>query len=64
MIIEAPVDGGPPRRMVGPLARLSETPARIRHILPETGAETEAILGEVGVPPERVAALRQQGVLL
>jgi crotonobetainyl-CoA:carnitine CoA-transferase CaiB-like acyl-CoA transferase len=50
--------------MVGPLVRPSESPPRIRHVWPETGAETEGILAEVGVSGAEIATLRSRGVLI
>jgi formyl-CoA transferase len=46
--------------MSAPVPRFSETPARIAHTGPELGADTEAILREIGVEPD--ASLAAEGV--
>ena len=41
-----------------------DTPGEIRHTGREKGADTDAILcGELGMTPERVAELRERGVV-
>lgn len=51
-------------RVVGPVARLSETPASIRSPAASLGEHTEAVLRDVlGMTPEAVAALRTAGVI-
>jgi crotonobetainyl-CoA:carnitine CoA-transferase CaiB-like acyl-CoA transferase len=44
-------------------ATFSATPGRIRASAPRVGEHTEAVLGEVGVEPAEVAALRHRGVV-
>ncbi|MFD5425093.1 CaiB/BaiF CoA transferase family protein [Streptomyces sp. NPDC127084] len=50
-------------RMQNVLFRLSATPGRIRWAGRPHGADTDAVLGELGLTPERIAALRRQGAL-
>ncbi|MCX7859390.1 MAG: CoA transferase [Chloroflexus sp.] len=50
-------------RMVGPAPKLSATPATIRAAPPTLGADTEAILREVGYTPEQISTLRAAGVV-
>lgn len=51
-------------RMVGPPARLSETPAEVRSAPPRLGEHTDAVLGEMlGLDADAIAALRDQGAI-
>jgi len=50
-------------RVVGVPVQLSETPGRVAGVAPEVGEHTEAVLGELGYTPERIAALRERGVI-
>jgi crotonobetainyl-CoA:carnitine CoA-transferase CaiB-like acyl-CoA transferase len=43
--------------------RLSETPGEVRWPGPRLGRDTEAVLGEYGVDPGQLAALREEGVV-
>ena len=43
--------------------RTSETPGSIRFTGRDHGADTDAVLGEIGLDPERLAALREAGVI-
>jgi len=52
-----------PVRMQNVLYRMSETPGEIRHTGRPLGADTDEILGELGVLPERIAELRERGVV-
>jgi formyl-CoA transferase len=50
--------------MQGAIAKLSATPAAIRHPGPELGAHNDEILGrELGLTPARLEELRAQGVV-
>ncbi|KAB8161314.1 CoA transferase [Streptomyces sp. 3MP-14] len=50
-------------RMQNVLFRLSETPGAIRWAGRPHGADTEAVLGELGVPAEEIGRLRKEGTL-
>jgi len=51
-------------KIVGPVAKLSETPATIRSTSPSLGEHTEEVLRDfLGLPPEAIATLREQGVI-
>nr|WP_042181658.1 CoA transferase [Kibdelosporangium sp. MJ126-NF4]CEL13460.1 L-carnitine dehydratase/bile acid-inducible protein F [Kibdelosporangium sp. MJ126-NF4]CTQ99148.1 L-carnitine dehydratase/bile acid-inducible protein F (EC 2.8.3.16) [Kibdelosporangium sp. MJ126-NF4] len=52
-----------PTRMQSPFFRLSDNDGVIRFTGRPHGADTEAVLGELGFPPERVAELRAQGAI-
>jgi crotonobetainyl-CoA:carnitine CoA-transferase CaiB-like acyl-CoA transferase len=50
-------------RMQNVVPRLSETPGAIRWAGPALGEHTDAVLAELGLAPERIAALRDAGVI-
>jgi crotonobetainyl-CoA:carnitine CoA-transferase CaiB-like acyl-CoA transferase len=50
-------------RMQNVLFRLSATPGAIRWAGRPHGADTEAVLTELGLTPEELAALRAEGAL-
>jgi crotonobetainyl-CoA:carnitine CoA-transferase CaiB-like acyl-CoA transferase len=52
-----------PVAMQNVLYRMSETPGEIRHTGRGLGADTDEILGALGVSSERIAALRERGVV-
>ena len=56
-----PVTG--PQRVVGPVARLSATPTRVRKPSPTLGADTDAVLAEAGLTAHEIAELRAEGVI-
>jgi crotonobetainyl-CoA:carnitine CoA-transferase CaiB-like acyl-CoA transferase len=50
-------------RTVGPQPQLSETPPGIRHLGRRLGADTEAVLLELGYDAAAIADLRREGVV-
>ncbi len=50
-------------QLLGPVAKLSATPARVASAPPTLGADSEAILGELGYDAEAIADLRRNGVI-
>jgi crotonobetainyl-CoA:carnitine CoA-transferase CaiB-like acyl-CoA transferase len=52
-----------PVRMPNLLFRMSQTPGGIRHTGRAHGADTEAVLGELGLDGDRIAALRDAGAI-
>ena len=52
-----------PIRMPNVISRLSETPGAIRHAGRAHGADTEAVLAELGVGPDELARLRAEGAV-
>ncbi|HYD05846.1 MAG TPA: CoA transferase, partial [Reyranella sp.] len=50
--------------MVEPPMRMSRTPPEIRLMAPRMGADSRAVLSEVGVPDTEIAALKQAGALI
>lgn len=49
--------------LLAPVHRLSRTPARITHLLDGPGADTDAILAELGYAPADIADLRRLNVV-
>ena len=47
----------------GIVPKLSDTPGQVRHAAPRLGQHTDSVLAQAGVTPERIAALRQRGVI-
>ena len=62
MVLEVEHPGHGAVRMTGFPVKLSETPCRVRRPAPELGADTEAVLGELGLG-DRIAELRQRAVI-
>ncbi|MBB3664761.1 MULTISPECIES: CaiB/BaiF CoA transferase family protein [Prauserella salsuginis group] len=62
-IATLPDDELGPVRMQNVLFRMSETPGAINWTGPPVGAHTEEVLGEYGVTPQRLARLREQGIV-
>lgn len=53
-----------PIKLLGPVAKLSETPLTVRSAPPTLGNETDAILhGELGYSLEEIATLREKNVI-
>ena len=63
MLTEVALEDGTPVMVPGFVPKLSLTPGGHRRNAPALGQDTEAILREVGVTPEQIAALRQRGVV-
>jgi crotonobetainyl-CoA:carnitine CoA-transferase CaiB-like acyl-CoA transferase len=63
MVLEADHPGHGPVRMTGFPVKLSATPARLRRPAPELGEHTDQVLIEAGYDPDRIAALREAGVI-
>lgn len=62
MIVEVAHSTAGPVRMVGTPIHCSDAPFRVRHAPPRLGEHSEQILAELGYEPERIAALRAEGV--
>jgi crotonobetainyl-CoA:carnitine CoA-transferase CaiB-like acyl-CoA transferase len=50
-------------RMPNVISRLSETPGKVRHAGRRHGADTDEVFGELGLQPEELARLRDEGVV-
>ena len=59
--IDHPVLGRMP--MLGIPTKFSRTPGSIRHAAPTLGQDTDAVLRELGLSPDRIAALRSAGTV-
>jgi crotonobetainyl-CoA:carnitine CoA-transferase CaiB-like acyl-CoA transferase len=49
--------------MLGFPIKFAESPCALRRPAPEIGADTDAVLGELGYKPAEIATLRQDGAL-
>jgi crotonobetainyl-CoA:carnitine CoA-transferase CaiB-like acyl-CoA transferase len=63
MVIDVPHPGRKTVRMHGFPLKLSETPCQVRRPAPELGADTEAVLGELGYDASAIDALRKRGIV-
>jgi crotonobetainyl-CoA:carnitine CoA-transferase CaiB-like acyl-CoA transferase len=63
MLLEAEHPGRGPVRMTGFPVKLGATPAQLRRPAPALGEHTDQVLRELGYLPERIAALKDRGVL-
>lgn len=63
MVVEMEHSVAGPLRMLGLPIELSETPASIRLEPPVLGADTDAVLGELGYSADEIIALRASGVV-
>ena len=50
-------------RLSSPVARFEATPSSVRSLAPALGAQTDEVLGELGLTAERIAALRERGAV-
>jgi formyl-CoA transferase len=57
------LENGREAPVVGPAAKLSRTPTRVRSAAPALGAHTDEVLAEIGVEAAERARLRDRGVL-
>lgn len=58
-----PEDGGRASRVIGPAAKLSETPWRASGVAPRQGEHSEAVLREAGFDAAEIEALLAEGVV-
>ncbi|PWU23211.1 MAG: hypothetical protein C5B48_09035, partial [Candidatus Rokuibacteriota bacterium] len=63
MLVELNQPGIGPVRQVGFPVALSRTPASVSRPAPALGEQTDEVLGAIGYDDERIAALREQGVV-
>lgn len=64
MVQQVPREGGQDVPQLGPVAKLSETPARIQQPPPRLGEHTASILqSELGYSADEIAALKAEGVI-
>ncbi|MCY1311630.1 Succinyl-CoA--L-malate CoA-transferase beta subunit [compost metagenome] len=57
------LDDGEPLTVPGIVPKLSRTPGGHRRNAPRLGQDTEAVLRELGLTDEQIAALRERGVI-
>jgi len=63
MLQTVTLEDGREAPVVGPAAKLSRTPVRVRSAAPALGAHTDEILAEFGLDERERARLREQGVV-
>jgi CoA:oxalate CoA-transferase len=63
MVVAAEHPGGGEVEMLGFPIKFGEAPCRIRRSAPDLGADTDAILGELGYFRDEIARLRRDGVV-
>jgi formyl-CoA transferase len=63
MLQATTVEGNPRIPIVGPAAKFSRTPVRVRSGAPALGAHNDEILAELGVDPAERAELKKSGVI-
>lgn len=63
MLVETKLSDGSTAPITGPAAKFSRTRTTVRRGAPAVGSHTEEILDELGVDPDRRAALREAGVI-
>lgn len=63
MVLQAELPGGVQVKMPGIVPKLSATPGQINWQGPALGQHTSAVLGELGLSAQRIAQLRQEGVV-
>jgi crotonobetainyl-CoA:carnitine CoA-transferase CaiB-like acyl-CoA transferase len=63
MILSVDHPGHGPIGMIGSPVKMSKTPFAVRLPAPELGADTDAVLRELGYDSNRIEALRRDGVL-
>ena len=63
MLQSVTLENGREAPVVGPAAKLSRTPVRVRSAAPALGAHTDEVLEELGLDAAARARLRTSGVL-
>ncbi len=63
MLQDTVLEDGSVAPLTGPAVKFSRTPTRVRHGSPAIGADTDALLAELGRDGEAIAALRARGAV-
>lgn len=63
MLVPTVLSDGTTAPITGPAAKFSRTPTTVRRAAPAVGADTDAVFAEIGVAPDRLARLRDAGVI-
>lgn len=63
MIHPLTMDDGTTLSVPGIVPKLSRTPGQIRRTAPAIGQDTDTVLRDLGLTPEQIQALRQQGIV-
>jgi len=63
MLLEQPTRDGYSVQVPGIVPKLSATPGRVRTSAPHLVEDTDAVLTQMGITPEQIAALRARGIV-
>jgi formyl-CoA transferase len=63
MLGEVQMDDGSMLAVPGIVPKLSRTPGRHRRNAPQIGQDTDAVLREMGLSPEQISTLKEQGIV-
>lgn len=63
MLQDVTLSDGSTAPIIGPVAKFSRTPTKVRNGAPVLGADTDDVLAAAGVDPARIAELRELGVI-
>ena len=63
MLDEVQMDDGSVLAVPGIVPKLSRTPGSHRRNAPQIGQDTDAVLGEMGLSPEQIQTLKDQGIV-
>jgi len=63
MLLEQPTRDGYSVQVPGIVPKLSATPGRVRTSAPHLDEDTDAVLTQMGITPEQIAALRARGIV-
>jgi len=63
MLQDTELSDGTTAPIIGPVAKFSRTPTRVRHGAPALGAHTEEVLAAAGIDGGRMAELRDLGII-
>ena len=63
MVVRQQMDDGSSIAVPGIVPKLSDSPGALRRRAPRLGEQTDAVLAEIGITPDQVAALRARGII-
>lgn len=63
MVVGVDDDSGSKTQLIGPVAKLSQTPAQVKTAPPHLGQHSDEVLKELGYSPTEIASLRDNGIV-
>ena len=63
MLQDTVLEDGTVAPLTGPAVKFSRTPTRVRHASRSLGADTDAVLAELGLDEDAVSKLRAAGAI-